>query len=103
MDKDVFRKQSGYVMQSDALFPLLTVRETIQYAASLRCIGTIKEKNNFAENTIKLLKLDDCADTIIGDNDNRGLSGIFIITFKKILYNYNNNNNYNYNNTIIIL
>jgi len=75
MDKDVFRKKSGYVMQSDALFPLLTVRETIQYAAQLRCTGTSEEKNNFAETTIKLLKLEDCADTIVGDNDNRGLSG----------------------------
>ena len=75
MDKEVFRKQSGYVMQSDALFPLLTVRETIQYAAYLRCTGTVEEKNNFAETTIKLLKLDDCADTIVGDNDNRGISG----------------------------
>jgi ABC-type molybdate transport system ATPase subunit len=35
-----FRKQSGYVMQSDALFPLLTVRETLFYAAHLRIQGT---------------------------------------------------------------
>jgi ATP-binding cassette subfamily G (WHITE) protein 2 len=75
MDKDAFRKQSGYVMQSDALFPLLTVRETIKYAAYLRCSGTVAEKDVYAENTIKLLRLDDCADTIVGDNDNRGISG----------------------------
>lgn len=72
---DAFRKQSGYVMQSDSLFPLLTVRETIKYAAYLRCTGTVAEKDVYAENTIKLLRLEDCADTIVGDNDNRGISG----------------------------
>ena len=75
MDKDSFRKQSGYVMQSDALFPLLTVRETIRYAAYLRCSGSVAEQNAAAENIIKLLRLEDCADTIVGDNDNRGISG----------------------------
>ena len=39
VDKKKFRKEIGYVMQSDALFPLLTVRETIQYAAYLRIAG----------------------------------------------------------------
>ena len=34
-----FKRISGFVMQSDALFPLLTVRETIRYAAALRCVG----------------------------------------------------------------
>lgn len=71
-----FRKESGYVMQSDALFPLLTVRETIRYAAYLRIQDkTIQEKNNNVEAIIKLLRLENCADTIIGDDENRGLSG----------------------------
>lgn len=76
MDKESFKKMSGYVMQSDALFPLLTVRETIRYAAYLRCAGmTTAEKNDIADKTISLLKLDKCADTIVGDDLNRGLSG----------------------------
>lgn len=63
-------------MQSDALFPLLTVRETIRYAAYLRIQDkTIQEKNDIADSIIKLLRLEKCADTIIGDDDNRGLSG----------------------------
>lgn len=63
-------------MQSDALFPLLTVRETIRYAAYLRIQDkTTQEKNEIADSIIKLLRLEKCADTIIGDDDNRGLSG----------------------------
>ena len=76
IDKSSFRRESGYVMQSDALFPLLTVRETLQYAASLRIHNmTSKEKKEEVENVIKLLRLEKCSDTIIGDDDNRGLSG----------------------------
>lgn len=71
-----YRKQTGYVMQSDALFPLLTVRETIRYAAYLRVANKTKEeKDQIAEDTINLLKLSDCADTHIGDDHNKGISG----------------------------
>lgn len=70
------RRMSGYVMQSDALFPHLTVRETIQYAAYLRCHGkTEAQCNSIAEEMIKLLKLESCADTIIGNDIVRGVSG----------------------------
>eukprot|EP01031_Cornospumella_fuschlensis_P036981 gene36981-44863_t len=76
VDKRTFRKETGYVMQSDALFPLLTVRETIRYAAYLRIPDkTVEEKNAIADSIIKLLRLEKCADTIVGDEDNRGLSG----------------------------
>jgi ABC-type multidrug transport system ATPase subunit/ABC-type multidrug transport system permease subunit len=70
------RRMSGYVMQSDALFPHLTVRETIQYAAYLRCHKkTEAQCNSIAEELIKLLKLESCADTIIGNDIVRGVSG----------------------------
>lgn len=76
VDKRSFRKETGYVMQNDALFPMLTVRETIRFAAYLRIANaTRQEKNEIADKTITLLRLDDCADTIVGDNDNRGISG----------------------------
>lgn len=72
----VFRKVTGYVMQSDALFPLLTVRETLRYAAYLRIHDkTNAEKEEAAENIIRLLRLEKCANTIIGNEDTRGLSG----------------------------
>jgi len=76
IDKLLFRKSSGYVMQSDALFPMLTVQETIKYAAYLRVSGkSMKEKEEMANNIISLLRLDDCASTIIGNDDVRGISG----------------------------
>ena len=71
-----FRKQSGYVMQSDALFPLLTVKETLHYAAHLGIQGkTYAEREAVANSTMMLLRLEHVQDTIIGDNLNRGLSG----------------------------
>ena len=76
MDKESFKRISGFVMQSDALFPLLTVRETIRYAAALRCAGkTYAERDAIADSVLSLLKLDKCADTIVGDDLNRGVSG----------------------------
>lgn len=71
-----FRKQSGYVMQSDALFPLLTVKETLYYAAHLRIQGkTYAEREAAAATTMRLLRLEHVQDTIVGDEQNRGLSG----------------------------
>lgn len=76
IDKKAFRKITGYVMQSDALFPLLTVRETFQYAAALRVHDQTKaEKMASVESIIKLLRLDTCAETIVVDDTNRGISG----------------------------
>mmetsp|Transcript_9178 Transcript_9178/g.8199 ORF Transcript_9178/g.8199 Transcript_9178/m.8199 type:complete len:606 (+) Transcript_9178:83-1900(+) len=76
VDRKKFRREIGYVMQSDALFPLLTVQETIRFAAYLRIHDkTRQEKNVIADEMIKLLRLEHTANTIIGDDLNRGLSG----------------------------
>jgi len=76
MDPESFKRMSGFVMQSDALFPLLTVRETIRYAAHLRCANKSNtERNAIADNVLSMLKLDKCAETIVGDDQTRGLSG----------------------------
>lgn len=76
INKSVFRKESGYVMQSDALFPLLTVRETFQYAAYLRVHNkTTAEKKEIANKIIQLLRLERCADTAVGNDKIRGISG----------------------------
>jgi ABC-type lipoprotein export system ATPase subunit len=76
VDFSTFRKQSAYVMQSDALFPLLTVKETLYYAAHLGIQGkTYAEREAAALKTMKLLGLEHVKDTIVGDNLNRGLSG----------------------------
>ena len=71
-----FRKQAAYVKQSDSLFPLLTVKETLHYAAHLGIRGqTYAEREAAAENSMVLLGLKHVQDTIIGDSLNRGLSG----------------------------
>ncbi|CAM9491146.1 unnamed protein product, partial [Phaeothamnion confervicola] len=71
-----FKRMSGYVMQDDALFPLLTVRETLRYAALLR-IPNMSQTNKWqiVEDTITSLKLTNAADTIVGDHRTRGVSG----------------------------
>ena len=59
VDARSFRKETGYVMQSDALFSLLTVRETMRYAAYLRVQGkTHAQKDQLADRIISLLRLD---------------------------------------------
>jgi len=76
VDFKAFRRQSGYVMQSDALFPLLTVKETLLYAARLRIPDkTWAEKQAIVQETMRLLGIDHVADTIVGNDMNRGLSG----------------------------
>ena len=76
IDRRQFRRETGYVMQSDALFPFLTVKETIRFAAYLRVQNkTREEKNAIADETIKLLKMESAVDTIIGNDEVRGISG----------------------------
>jgi ABC-type multidrug transport system ATPase subunit len=71
-----FRKQAAYVKQSDSLFPLLTVRETLHYAAHLGVHGkTYAEREAAADRTMEMLGLFHVQDTIVGDNLTRGLSG----------------------------
>ncbi|CAM6089352.1 unnamed protein product [Calypogeia fissa] len=72
-----FNRISGYVMQDDALFPHLTVRETLMYSARLRIPGhlSLTEKRNRVENMIITLGLKQCADTRVGNEIVRGVSG----------------------------
>eukprot|EP00052_Salpingoeca_macrocollata_P010943 m.84510 g.84510 ORF g.84510 m.84510 type:complete len:625 (-) comp17803_c0_seq1:57-1931(-) len=73
---NTFRKNSGYVMQDDLLYPLLTVMETLQYTAKLRCRLPEQARNRRIASILEQLSLTDSAATIIGDNDrNRGISG----------------------------
>ena len=67
----------GYVQQHDHLMPYLTVRETLRYAAKLRLPNamSLAEKYRLVENVIMELGLKECADTIIGDDWRKGISG----------------------------
>ncbi|XP_027170114.1 ABC transporter G family member 10-like [Coffea eugenioides] len=70
-----FRRMSGYVTQDEALFPLLTVEETIRYSARLRLrVGREVAKKRVQE-LLKELGLDHVADVRIGSESGRGISG----------------------------
>lgn len=69
----------GYVLQSDVLFSQLTVRETLLYAAELKCESsiTIAEKIRRVDETISDLELSHVANTKVGGDEDfeGGLSG----------------------------
>lgn len=73
-----FHKCSAYVVQEDILTGTLSVRENLQFSANLRLPP---DKNNNAEKKLKVdaviqeLGLQDCADTKIGTEFLRGVSG----------------------------
>ncbi len=62
---DNFKRLSGYVMQDDMLFPLLTPRETLLFSARLRLASCtpFKEKVYQVDALIHQLGLTKCADT----------------------------------------
>ncbi|KAL5736491.1 hypothetical protein ACOSP7_030964 [Xanthoceras sorbifolium] len=76
MDAQRFRRFSGYVTQDDALFPLLTVEETLMYSALLRLPGGRKEAVTRVRGLLKELGLDHVASSRIGGvSSNCGISG----------------------------
>ncbi|CAL9110418.1 unnamed protein product [Musa acuminata var. zebrina] len=70
------RSRIGFVLQDDVVFPNLTVRETLTYAALLRLPKTLtkQQKEERAINVIHDLGLERCQDTIIGGAYTRGIS-----------------------------
>ena len=70
-------RMSAYVEQEDALFALSTVRETLMFAAQLRLSKDmpLEEKEQEVNNVIADLGLVAAADTIVGNEQIRGISG----------------------------
>ncbi|CAN0842173.1 ABC transporter G family member 23 [Linum grandiflorum] len=70
------RKICGFVPQEDNLLPLLTVRETLTYSAKF-CLRelTLKEKQEKVEGLLSELGLVHVANSFVGDEDVRGISG----------------------------
>ncbi|KAI3943534.1 hypothetical protein MKW92_032456 [Papaver armeniacum] len=68
---------SAYVMQDDLLLPMLTVEETLMFSAELRlpCLLSKSKKKARVEALIHQLGLQNAANTIIGDESHRGVSG----------------------------
>ncbi|XP_024375901.1 ABC transporter G family member 4 isoform X1 [Physcomitrium patens] len=77
MERQQFRRISGYVMQDDALFPMLTVEETLMYSARLRISSYISmaEKKLRVQSTMEELGLLHVAKSRVGNDNFRGLSG----------------------------
>ncbi|KAL4200420.1 hypothetical protein AMTRI_Chr03g56420 [Amborella trichopoda] len=72
-----FKRRIGFVTQDDVLFPHLTVKETLTYAALLRLPKTLtkQQKEERALDVIHELGLERCQDTVIGGSFIRGVSG----------------------------
>ncbi|XP_058100758.1 ABC transporter G family member 10 [Magnolia sinica] len=77
MDVGKLQHLSGYVTQDDALFPLLTVEETLMYSARLRLRGGARKARMRVRELLKELGLDHIAESRIGGGDDmsRGVSG----------------------------
>ncbi|XP_062165850.1 ABC transporter G family member 22 isoform X1 [Alnus glutinosa] len=71
------KSRIGFVTQDDVLFPHLTVKETLTYAALLRLPKTLtrEQKEKRAVDVIYELGLERCQDTMIGGSFVRGVSG----------------------------
>ncbi|KAL3848777.1 hypothetical protein ACJIZ3_010659 [Penstemon smallii] len=75
MDVAHFRRVSGYVTQDEALFPLLTVQETLTYSARLRLNVARDKAIARVENLLKELGLEHISGARIGSESSRGISG----------------------------
>ncbi|KAK9999313.1 hypothetical protein SO802_018916 [Lithocarpus litseifolius] len=70
------RKICGYVAQEDNLLPLLTVKETLMFGAKFRLKEMdAKERELRVESLMQELGLLHVADSFVGDEENRGISG----------------------------
>jgi ABC-type multidrug transport system ATPase subunit len=75
---DMIKSSISFVTQDDeALMPALTVRETLRFAAGIRLPSSMtkEQKRQRAEDLIIQMGLRQCADTMIGSNLKRGISG----------------------------
>ncbi|KAJ6914498.1 hypothetical protein NC651_016691 [Populus alba x Populus x berolinensis] len=74
---EMLHTRIGFVTQDDILFPHLTVKETLTYAALLRLPKTLtkQQKQKRAMDVIRELGLERCQDTVIGGSFVRGVSG----------------------------
>ncbi|KAL3523746.1 hypothetical protein ACH5RR_016580 [Cinchona calisaya] len=68
---------SAYVMQDDLLYPMLTVEETLMFAAEFRLPRTLSKskKKMRVQALIDQLGIRNAAKTVIGDEGHRGVSG----------------------------
>ncbi|KAJ2658247.1 hypothetical protein IWW48_004103 [Coemansia sp. RSA 1200] len=73
-----FKRMLAYVEQEDLMYATLTVKETLTVSAQLRLPNekyTDREKKNRVDEVMRQLRLSHIADTQIGGNNMRGVSG----------------------------
>lgn len=70
-----FRRASGYVTQDEALFPHLTVEETLTYSARLRIRGCRGAAASRVRYLLKELGLEHIGGARVGSESSRGISG----------------------------
>ncbi|KAI4331727.1 hypothetical protein MLD38_029882 [Melastoma candidum] len=77
LDSRLLKVISAYVMQDDLLFPMLTVHETLMFSAEFRLPRSLSKSRKKArvEALIDQLGLRSAANTVIGDEGHRGVSG----------------------------
>jgi ABC-type multidrug transport system ATPase subunit len=70
-------KSSAYVMQDNVHIGCLTVRESMMYAARLRLSEKMskKSRDKQIQKVMDMLGLSEVADTVVGDENTRGISG----------------------------
>ncbi|CAE8631685.1 unnamed protein product [Polarella glacialis] len=75
--KTFLKKHTAYVEQFDTLLGVLTMRDMLLYQAQLKCDRreSLQSKRERVDALIVELGLSTCADVVIGDNLNRGISG----------------------------
>jgi ABC-type multidrug transport system ATPase subunit len=77
-DHSTFRRCSGYVEQFGIQSPQLTVRETVLFSTRLRLddskVTSEDKKKRFCDIVLKLLELTPLADSLVGSDEEGGLS-----------------------------
>jgi ABC-type multidrug transport system ATPase subunit len=75
VDSQLLRNFCSFVPQDDHLWPFLTCRETLSFAADFYLSKSSQEKKAEVDRLIKELGLDKCANTVCGNQFLKGLSG----------------------------
>ena len=75
ISKSDFTSITSYVMQDDVLEPEMTPKEILLFTARLKLNAPREVQEMKVQEMLKLLKIEKCQNTKIGDNLHRGVSG----------------------------
>ena len=75
IDSKILREHCAFVPQDDHLWPFLTCRETLSFAADFFLSQSFQERQTEVDRLLKELGLEKCANTLCGNKFLKGLSG----------------------------